>query len=174
MYEATVMEMGEEGVNDVAEMKSEGFGKCKAKLSDQLLELGVLRKLTAELVAWKVVWRFSLLGKQSEFRVLVVCSYCTLEMMLRRGYETNVIVLRKYHAAALNILYETDYFTFRNGFNWMENGNSINSQVDAIRSDEEMVAFDKIIYYLFNAEALRHSAMQHWCANTQFVEMRPE
>ena len=173
MFEATIVEMGEEGVNDVVEMKSVGFGNCEAIIEQPINSIRAVIETNSRTGC--------LAGRLKDFVYTETNPNfkswfydVTLDIMPGRGYETNVIVLRKYHAAALKSLYETGYFTTRNGFNWMETGNGVNSQVDAIRSDDQMDAFDKIISYLFNAEAVTRSAIQRYSANTQFVEVRSE
>lgn len=78
-----------------------------------------------------------------------------LDDMPRSGYKVTVIVIRKYIAAALRSLYETGYFTSREGYNWMETASSVNShlRIAGLQDDSKLGARDKLLSYLFNAEA---------------------
>lgn len=78
-----------------------------------------------------------------------------LDDMPRSGYKVTVIVIRKYIAAALRSLYETGYFTSRDGYNWMETASSVNShlRIAGLQDDSKLGAHDKLLSYLFNAEA---------------------
>ncbi len=104
----------------------------------------------------------------------------TLDHLPKMGYNVSVIVLRKYMAAALKSLYETGYFTVRNGYNWMETANSVNSEVRSIGKDDELDAYEKLISYLVNAEAVTRRIIQKYGRKTrrrfpvQFVEIRSE
>lgn len=78
-----------------------------------------------------------------------------LDNMPQLGYSVTVIVIRKYMAAALRSLYETGYFTSRDGYNWMETASSVNSHMNiaGLQDDSRLSAYDKLLSYLFNAEA---------------------
>lgn len=79
----------------------------------------------------------------------------TLDYFPNAGYDVKVIVIRKYIAALLRSLYETGYFTKRDGYNWMETAASVNSvfRVPELKNDTSLDAFAKILSYLISAEA---------------------
>lgn len=82
-----------------------------------------------------------------------------LDELPSSGYSVTVVVIRKYVAAVLKSLYETGYFTSRDGYNWMETAAGVNSnlKIEALQNDAELDAFEKIQSYLFASEArFRH------------------
>lgn len=98
-----------------------------------------------------------------------------LDSLPKSGYSTSVVVLRKYIAAAVKSLYETGYFTSRNGYNWMETANGVNSLIQSIGTEDKLDAYDKLISYIVNAEAVtRKIVKQYGEQGVEFVEMRSE
>lgn len=79
-----------------------------------------------------------------------------LEYFSNKGYDVRVIVIRKYVAAVLKSLYETGYFSKRDGYKWMETSSSVNSRVTAagLRNDDALDAYEKLLSYVVNSEAV--------------------
>ena len=175
MLETAIIEMGEEGVKEVAAVESVGYeNRCDELIERQAkAESRVVIETNSE-TGCSGGWLKDYVYSETNPNFKSWFYDVTLDTMPRRGYSLSVIVLRKYHAAALKSLYETGYFTNRNGYNWMETGNGVNSRVRAIRSDKEMDAFDKIISYLFNAEAVMRYVIEKYGAVARFVEVRSE
>lgn len=71
------------------------------------------------------------------------------------GYSVTVVVIRKYVAAILKSLYETGYFTSRDGYNWMETAAGVNSKVRIapLQNDAKLDAYEKILSYVLASEA---------------------
>jgi len=83
------------------------------------------------------------------------------------GYAVDVVHLRKYLPALVKSLYETGYFTTRDGHTWMETGDGVNALVRAPAADppaaggggddggaRRAVALDALLSYAVNAEAV--------------------
>lgn len=97
-----------------------------------------------------------------------------LDNLPEAGYSVDVVVLRKYIPATVKSLYKTGYFTARNGYNWMETANSVNAEIRPIDRDESLDAFDKLISYVINAEALTRKIVSNYSNRANFTEFRAE
>jgi hypothetical protein len=99
-----------------------------------------------------------------------------LDTLPAHGYAVDVIVLRKYIPAVVKSLYNTGYFTERDGYNWMETTASVNAVLPSLsdRNDSGLDAYDKLISYVLNAEALSRMLMKRYASSARFVECRSE
>lgn len=102
-----------------------------------------------------------------------------LDVFPKSGYDVRVVVLRKYVAALLKSLYETGYFTVRDGYNWMETAAGVNSKVKVklLQNDNELDGFGKILSYLITSEAVFRHVIQKYgseMGTPRFLEMRSE
>lgn len=97
-----------------------------------------------------------------------------LDTMPVGGYSVDIIVLRRYIPAVVQSLYQTGYFSGRDGYNWMETANGVNSMIEALDSDDRLDAYDKLISYVFNAEARARHVMRRYSREARFVEIRSE
>lgn len=79
-----------------------------------------------------------------------------LDHFLSTGYQTTIVVVRKYIAAVLRSLYLTGYFSSRDGYNWMETAASVNSKLSMreIQDDDRLQSFEKLVSYVANSEAV--------------------
>lgn len=93
------------------------------------------------------------------------------------GYSIDVIVLRKYSPAVVKSLYETGYFSNRDGYNWMETCASVNALIpplDLARGDADLGPHDKLISYVLNAEAVTKHVISTYQHRARFTEVRSE
>jgi hypothetical protein len=97
-----------------------------------------------------------------------------LDTMPREGYAVDVIVLRKYIPATVKSLMKTGYFTSREGYNWMETANGVNSLIRPLGPDLSLDAYDKMISYVINAEAVSRRIMERYNGSARFFEVRSE
>lgn len=106
-----------------------------------------------------------------------------LDELASSGYSVSVVVIRKYVAAVLKSLYETGYFTNRNGYNWMETvaGVNTNVKIATLQDDSKLDSRDKILSYLLASEArFRHILKKYGQygnsskRRVQFIEARSE
>lgn len=97
-----------------------------------------------------------------------------LDILPECGYEVDVVVLRKYLPAVVKSLYKTGYFTTRNGYNWMETANGVNAEIVPVDTDDHLDAYDKLISYALNAEAVTRKIMAKYSDRANFVEIRAE
>jgi hypothetical protein len=99
-----------------------------------------------------------------------------LDTYPRRGYALNVLVLRKYMAAAARSLHATGFFSQRDGHSWMETAGCANCPLTAPSNWEIADALDLITSYLVNAEMVTRRIMRKYAQNEQiwFLERRSE
>lgn len=108
-----------------------------------------------------------------------------LDHFLSTGYQTTVIVVRKYIAAVLRSLYLTGYFSSRDGYNWMETATSVNSKLSIreLQDDSRLHSFDKLVSYVANSEAvfryvkgtyLNKPSVSHDKQRLNFVDIKAE
>lgn len=100
-----------------------------------------------------------------------------LDSFPRIGYDVDVVVIRKYVPALVKSLYETGFFSERDGYNWMETSAGINTRVTVkgLADDEKLDAFDKLLSYVVNAEAVYDDVKrQYQDMDVNFVEIRSE
>ena len=106
-----------------------------------------------------------------------------LDHFPRKGYHVQVVVIRKYVAAVLKSLYETGYFTKRDGYNWMETAASVNSVIRAphLGDENSLDAYTKLLSYILASEATfediqrkysRRGIIDH--SGTDFIDIRSE
>eukprot|EP00188_Purpureofilum_apyrenoidigerum_P002026 Plantae.Rhodophyta-Purpureofilum_apyrenoidigerum.ctg22006.p1 GENE.Plantae.Rhodophyta-Purpureofilum_apyrenoidigerum.ctg22006~~Plantae.Rhodophyta-Purpureofilum_apyrenoidigerum.ctg22006.p1 ORF type:complete len:270 (-),score=42.61 Plantae.Rhodophyta-Purpureofilum_apyrenoidigerum.ctg22006:590-1399(-) len=69
-------------------------------------------------------------------------------------FEVSVVVVRKWGPALVKSLYQTGFFSVRDGYQWMETANSVNSRIPALAPDNELSALELIISYVIHTEAL--------------------
>lgn len=95
-----------------------------------------------------------------------------------RGYDVSVLVLRKYIAAVLESLYETGFFSRRDGYSWMETATSVNAKIPrvaALANDDSLDAIDRFISYIANAEAVfQHVMKQYATKHVRYLEFKSE
>lgn len=86
------------------------------------------------------------------------------------GYDVDVLHIRKYLPAVVKSLYETGYFTVRDGTTWMETGDGVNALVrppppdptaaaagvaaSSVVGRRQAAALDTLLSYAINAEAV--------------------
>ncbi|CAN8074761.1 unnamed protein product [Agarophyton chilense] len=94
-----------------------------------------------------------------------------LEQFPKRGYEVTVVVVRRYVAAVVCSLYETGYFTKRDGYNWMETAAGVNSRVrlKELTDDSKLDAVEKLVSYVANAEAVFREVLRRYVRNGERV-----
>jgi hypothetical protein len=97
-----------------------------------------------------------------------------LDNLPRQGYAVDVIVLRKYIPAVVKSLLKTGYFSTRDGYNWMETANGVNSLIRPLGRDESLDAYDKVISYVINAEVVTRRIMNTYNGSARFLETRSE
>lgn len=106
-----------------------------------------------------------------------------LDNLPESGYSVVVVVLRKFIAAVVKSLYETGYFTSRDGYNWMETSAGVNSNLRAERlaDDTKLDAYEKLTSYILNSEATFRHIMESYGNNgsrplpsVQYLESRSE
>lgn len=87
-----------------------------------------------------------------------------LDNMPGSGYSIVVLVVRKYVAAVLKSLFETGFFSTRDGYTWMETAAGVNSRLQAgfLRDDSHLDAVYKLLSYIVNAEAVFRQVTQHY------------
>lgn len=100
-----------------------------------------------------------------------------LDSLPAAGYDMKVMVIRKYVSAILKSLYETGYFSIRDGYNWMETCASVNSKVKiaGLLNDSKLDAFEKVLSYIVNSEAVfRHVMRTYDGSGVTFLQLRAE
>lgn len=109
-----------------------------------------------------------------------------LDKLPQSGYRIDVVVIRRYVAAVLKSMYETGYFTSRDGYNWMETAAGANSniKIKELQNDGELDAYEKILSYVLASEArFRHIQKAYGGAmveseeserRVEFIETRSE
>lgn len=101
-----------------------------------------------------------------------------LDEFPQKRYEVSVVVIRKYIAATMKSLYETGYFTLRDGYNWMETATSVNSHIRnaALSDDSKLSPLEKLGSYLINSQVLFQDVCDEYGKREgiHFVEIRAE
>mmetsp|Transcript_25672 Transcript_25672/g.64088 ORF Transcript_25672/g.64088 Transcript_25672/m.64088 type:complete len:624 (+) Transcript_25672:3-1874(+) len=92
---------------------------------------------------------------------------------LRDTFEVHVLIIRKYIPAVLKSLYETGFFSKRNGYTWMETANSVNAVMKPLAHDDGLDAFDLLLSYILNTEMVTRKMMENFDA-VEFLEIRSE
>lgn len=102
------------------------------------------------------------------------------------GYDIDVLHVRKYLPAVVKSLYETGYFTSRDGTTWMETGDGVNALVRAPppapaaaeSADErrQAAALDALLSYVINAEAVGRAVAARYASvrGVRFTDARAE
>lgn len=108
------------------------------------------------------------------------------------GYDVDVLHVRKYLPAVVKSLYETGYFTSRDGTTWMETGDGVNALVRAPPaaaptaaaaastvdgSDRrQAAALDALLSYAINAEAVGRAVTARYARTrgVRFTDARAE
>lgn len=159
-----------------AKLESEQYSSVDQEHSRPLLEVTSTSGCTLQVVR-DVVYAETNPNFKSWFYDVV------LDNFPKNGYSVTVVVVRKYIAAVVKSLYETGYFTSRDGYNWMETSASVNSRLRATRvaDDSQLDVFEKLTSYVLNAEATFRDIMKRYGAGGQghqrlvtFVETRSE
>lgn len=90
-----------------------------------------------------------------------------LDELPQAGYDVGVIVVRKYVAAVLKSLFETGFFSSRDGYTWMETAAGVNAKVDveALKNDNELNGVEKLLSYIINAEGVFQHVIQTYGGN---------
>lgn len=104
-----------------------------------------------------------------------------LEELPSRGYAISVLVVRKHIAAVVKSLFETGYFSTRDGYTWMETAAGVNSRVHEawLKDDGKLDAVDRIMSYVVNAEAVFEEVQSKYDetrtdGRVRFVDVRAE
>ncbi|GAB0492140.1 hypothetical protein MMPV_003400 [Pyropia vietnamensis] len=108
------------------------------------------------------------------------------------GYDVDVLHVRKYLPAMVKSLYETGYFTVRDGTTWMETGDGVNALVRApppaplaavagvvassAAGRRQAAALDALLSYAINAEAVGRSITARYASvrGVRFTDSRAE
>uniref|UniRef100_A0A7S2Z8L6 Uncharacterized protein n=1 Tax=Rhodosorus marinus TaxID=101924 RepID=A0A7S2Z8L6_9RHOD len=92
-----------------------------------------------------------------------------------RDFQLTIINLRKWPPALLRSIYETGFFSDRDGYQWMETANSVNSKTPAIAPDYELTALQLISSYILNSEAIAQEISKFREAESvKFLNLRSE
>lgn len=175
MIREAVANISEDGVEGMVSALEGGHNQCRLMMGkDGIGSARTVHEVSSEsgCVQWKLrdfVYAETNPNFKSWFYDVA------LDNLPKSGYSVSVVVLRKYVAAAVKSLYETGYFTSRNGYNWMETANGVNSLIQSIGADGQLDAYDKLISYIVNAEAVtRKIIKQYRHLGVEFLEMRSE
>lgn len=90
------------------------------------------------------------------------------------GYDVIVVIIRKYVAAVLKSLFETGFFSTRDGYSWMETAAGVNRRVkiQTLENDESLDALDKLLSYVVNAEAVFRDVVSRYAGRSDKVSNR--
>ncbi|KAJ8907968.1 hypothetical protein NDN08_008070 [Rhodosorus marinus] len=92
-----------------------------------------------------------------------------------RNFQLTIINLRKWPPALLRSIYETGFFSDRDGYQWMETANSVNSKTPAIAPDYELTPLQLINSYILNTEAVAQEISKFREAESvTFLNLRSE
>lgn len=91
------------------------------------------------------------------------------------SFSIDVLVMRKYLPALLRSLYETGFFTVKDGYSWMETATSVNSLISPVVDDETaLTAEEKIMSYILNFEAFAERVSDLYRSKARFLPVRAE
>jgi len=90
-------------------------------------------------------------------------------------FQIDVVVIHKYLPALVKSLYETGFFTVKDGHSWMETAHSVNSFIRPMKDlESDMSPVEQIISYVLNFEASAGHIISQFSRSARFSIVRAE